>query len=203
MLTFVLFTGGIQFESADIAYGQTVENQTLTTVNVNSASFSIDIPDNWVYEEKFYGVELAPNEFGVLLVNDKPWLEQMNETGAVASLEQDTGFSIKNAGLDLYVKYKIDKQSGINVTSRQNTTIDGEPAVKIYADGIAQNSSCSGICITFGKTQNYTGIKFVEYMTWHNKQPYYFGYMANVKDFEKYLPQFEQIVKTFKFIDKK
>ena len=34
----------------------------------------------------------------------------------------------------------------------------------------------------------------------HDKEPYYLAYMGNVKDFEKYLPEFEQIIKTFKFV---
>lgn len=35
--------------------------------------------------------------------------------------------------------------------------------------------------------------------TMHGNQPYYIEYMANEKDYQKYLPQFEQIVKSFKF----
>ena len=71
----------------------------------------------------------------------------------------------------------------MNVTSKQNVTIDGDPAVKVYGDG----------------TNSLDGIKFVEYMIWHDNKPYYIGYMANVKDYQKYLPQFEEIMKTFKF----
>jgi hypothetical protein len=37
-------------------------------------------------------------------------------------------------------------------------------------------------------------------MIWQDNNPYYVGYMANVKDYQKYLPQFEQMVKTFKFV---
>jgi hypothetical protein len=108
----------------------------------------------------------------------------MKQGGVVSTFEQKSDFGIKNAGLDLFVKYEIDKQSAINVTSKQNATIDNEPTVKIYADGI----------------KSFSGIKFVEYMLMHNKEPYYMAYMANVKDYQKYLPQFEQIVKTFRFV---
>jgi hypothetical protein len=83
------------------------------------------------------------------------------------------------------VKYKIDRQDGMQVTSKQNGTIDNETAVKIYGDGI----------------KSFSGIKIVEYMIWHDKKPYFIRYLANVKDFEKYLPEFEQILKTFKFVD--
>ena len=157
--------------------------------NANNTDFSIDIPDDWVYKGNLFSkVELTPNEFGVFIINDKPWNEQMNETdtGAVASFEQDWLFPIKNAGLDLYVKFKVDKQNAMQVTSKQNVTIDNETAVKIYADGI----------------NSLSGIKFVEYMTMHNKEPFYIGYMAKAKDFQRYLPEFEQIAKSFKFMKK-
>lgn len=85
----------------------------------------------------------------------------------------------------MYVKYKIDRQDGMKVTSEKNGTIDNETAVKIYGDGV----------------KSFSGIKIVEYMIWHDKKPYFIRYLANVKDFEKYLPQFEQILKTFKFVD--
>jgi hypothetical protein len=47
--------------------------------------------------------------------------------------------------------------------------------------------------------EGFNSIKFLEYMLMHGNQPYYIEYMANEKDYEKYLPQFEQIVKSFKF----
>jgi hypothetical protein len=31
----------------------------------------------------------------------------------------------------------------------------------------------------------------------HDKDPYYLEYIANTKDFQKYLPQFEQMLKIF------
>ena len=158
--------------------------------NVNNTSFSIDIPDNWTYGDRssvLLGVSkiaLTPNKFGGMLLNvSTPLSEQMKEEGAFSSFEMKWDYRIKNAPLDLFVKYEIDKQDGIQVTSRQNVTIDNETAVKIYADGI----------------NSFSGIKFVEYMVMHEKQPFYIGYMANVNDFERYLPEFEQIVKTFKF----
>jgi len=65
-------------------------------------------------------------------------------------------------------------------------TFHDEAAVKIQGDGIT----------------SFSGIKFVEYMFMNNEQPYLIGYMANVKDFKKYLLEFEKIVKSFKFVDK-
>jgi hypothetical protein len=158
----------------------------LTTVK--NTTFSIDIPDNWTYEEGVMNssVTLTPKEFGVLLLNNtEPFNETMKDGGAFSSFEQDRTFPIKNADFDLYVKYKIDRQDGMQVTSKQNGTIDNETAIKIYGDGV----------------KSFSGIKIVEYMIWHDKKPYFIRYLANVKDFEKYLPQFEQILKTFKFVD--
>lgn len=173
----------------------------------NDTGFSIDIPDNWAYEAKWFAVELTPSEFGELLIDtDESLNEKMKDEGAMIGLYEEKLYPIENAPLDVYIKYKVDDQSGMNVTANQNVTVGGEPAVKIYADGIAiptQNSSCSGIiCIKFGdgnSNSSFSGIKFVEYMLMHNEQPYIIIYRANEKDFEKYLPEFEQIVKSFKF----
>ena len=163
---------------------------SISSVNatvVNNTDFSIDIPDNWAYEQgNFSVVALTPNEFGILLVNhSKPLNETMKDEGAFASFEQERNFPIKNAGFDAYVQYKIDRQDGMNVTSRQNVTLDNEAAVKILGDGI----------------KSFSGTKFAEYMLMHNEQPYFIAYMANAKDFEKYLPEFEEIVKSLKFVD--
>lgn len=35
----------------------------------------------------------------------------------------------------------------------------------------------------------------------HDKEAYSVVYMANAKNFEEYLPEFEKIVKTFKFVN--
>lgn len=159
----------------------------VNAIVVNNTDFSIDIPDSWTYEQGISSVvALTPNEFGVLLVNhSEPLIVKMKDKGAFVSFEQDTNFPIKNAGFDVYVQYKIDRQDGMNVTSKENVTLDDEPAVNIHGDGI----------------KSFSGIKFAEFILMHNEQPYFIAYMANVKDFEKYLPEFEQIVKSFKFVD--
>jgi len=72
----------------------------------------------------------------------------------------------------------------MNVTSKENVTLDNEAAVKIHGDGI----------------KSFSGLKFAEYMLMHNEQTYFIAYMAYVKDIKKYLPEFEQIVKTFMFV---
>jgi PsbP-like protein len=170
---------------AVVALSLSISN--VKAIVVNNTDFSIDIPDNWAYEQGIFPVvALTPSEFGVLLVNhSKPLNETMKDEGAFASFELERNFPIKNAGFDVYVKYKIDRQDGMNVTSRQNVTLDNEAAVKIHGDGI----------------KSFNGTKFAEYMLMHNEQPYFIAYMANVNDFEKYLPEFEQIVNSLKFVE--
>ena len=91
-------------------------------------------------------------------------------TAAYANLGYDWGYAIKNAPFDAYVKYKKDEQTGMNVTSKQNVTIDNQTAVKIQGDGI----------------NLFSGIKFIEYMLMHDKKSYCLVYMANVKDLNIY-----------------
>lgn len=160
----------------------------VSAIVVNNTDFSINVPDNWTYVQGiFSGIALTPKEFGILLVNhSEPLSEKMKDEGAFASFTKDRNFPIKNAGFDVYVKYKINIQDGMNVTSKENVTLEDEAALKIRGDGI----------------KSFSGIKFAEYMLMYNEQPYLIGYMANVKNFEKYLPEFEKIVKTFRFVDK-
>jgi hypothetical protein len=48
---------------------------------------------------------------------------------------------------------------------------------------------------------NLTNVEVVDYYTVHKGTPYFIEYLANVKSFQKYLPQFEQMVRTFKFLE--
>ncbi len=152
---------------------------------VNNRYFSMDIPDNWAFEQDTLSQPtLTPTEFAAFLVNhSEPLNEKMKVGGAFASFKQDSSYGIKNAPFDVYVRDKIDQQDGMKVTSKENGTIDNEVAVRILGDGI----------------NSFSGIKFVQYLVWHDKKPYALAYMANVKDYEKYLPQFELMVKTLKF----
>jgi hypothetical protein len=188
-IMFVIVVTIAVFITMPIVYGQTT---------VNTTDFSIDIPDNWAYQRSTLyksQVTSSPSEFSTLLVKEElgtlllgniwgaSFGEKMKDGGVFSSFNQDS-FDIKNAPLDAYVEYKIYRQDGMNVTSKQNVTIGNETAVKIYADGIG----------------SFNGTKIVQYLAMHDKQHYVLNYMANVKDFEKYLPEFEQIVKTFKFV---
>lgn len=178
------------------SYATQIESEEL---KINNLYFSMLPLDNWTYSESndspaarilgfgpINSVSLTPSQFSNFLLDlNRTLYEKMQNEGAYSTFGKDVDFRLKNAPLETYVKYNMDRQSGIKVVSQRNVAIDGEKAIKIYADGI----------LTFN------GIKFVEYMAIHNADPYYIGFMANSKDYEKYLPQFEQMVKSFKFVN--
>ena len=189
----------IKNQTGTLEQNQTFNRYALT--NVNNTYFSIDVPDNWTYVEgssssmaELIGfgpkdsVFLIPTEVVVSISNlNKSALEnksaEIMKQGLVVSVfAQYSDYPLKNAPLEVLVK-NITNQIPHQITSRQNLTIDNQTAVKIYADGVNDMS----------------GTKFVEYYIMHDKEPYSILYLANAKDFEKYLPEFEQIVKTFKF----
>ena len=171
--------------------------------NVNNTYFSIIVPDNWTHAEhsrmgmsmgESHGdgsiinlVTLAPAEFAKALIvneNDSPYSKMFNG-GAYSTLRLDLDYPRQNSTLEDYAKYRINSIiPGINLTSQQNTTVGNEKAVRI--DGIGLN-----------KLKN---LNYVAYLVLHDKVPYYLEYIANTKDFQKYLPQFEQMIKTFKFV---
>jgi hypothetical protein len=84
------------------------------------------------------------------------------------------------------VKYVINKLGILKITSQHYTTIGNDKAVRIET-----NESAS-----FG---NKTEIAF--YFMMHGKKPYAIGYVADPKNYVKYLPEFEQIVKSLRFVD--
>ena len=172
---------------------------------VNNTYFSTDIADNWRYAEHSrmamaHSMEdsqnkgpvnlltLAPADFAESLVVNKDnqsAYEKMFNGGAYSTLRQDIDYSNDNATLEAYVEHRINSIiSGVNLTSQQDTVVGNEKAVRI-----------EGIGINKLMTLNY-----VAYLVLHDNDPYYLEYIANAKDFQKYLPEFEQIIKTFKFV---
>jgi hypothetical protein len=133
-------------------------------------------------------VYLAPSEFGELLVDDKDSntaiIDRMESGGVFSEFVQDTDYSLKNSPLEAYIKYRIDQQSDSwNVSSMDNGTIAKQKAVKISANG----------------TSEYGNLRKVEYLLLHDKDAYMLQFIANSKDYDKYLPEFEQMVKSFRF----
>jgi hypothetical protein len=166
---------------------------------VETPYFSIKIPDSWTYVESSntpqakttgYGpgnsILLTPSKFSdMLLIPDyQKYSEKIQEGGVSVRFHQDTDYPIKNAPLESYVKYVIDNYGIQNITSQQYTTVGNEKAVRISANDSAG----------YGKSN------VVLYVVMHDKQPYEINYLANPKNFEKYLPEFEQMVKSFRFV---
>jgi hypothetical protein len=165
---------------------------------VENLYFSINIPDSWTYTESSNTpqarstglgpgntINLTPSEFSdLLLIPMEKFREKIQDRGAYATFFQDSDYRIKNAPLESYVKYAIDNLGIQNITSQQYTTVGKEKSVKINTNDMPYGNS-----------------KLVVYLVMHDKQPYSIMYKADAKNYEKYLPEFEKIVKSFTFAD--
>lgn len=169
------------------------------TDTVANLYFSIKIPDSWTYKQSSfkpqsevtgYGlgnyIQITPSEFRDLLLSDRieTFMEKIEDGAATAVFSQDTDYPIKNAPLESYVKYEIDKLSNRNITSQKYTIVGKEKAVRIDAN----------------ESDYYGNNPAAIYLVMHDEQPYYIAYVANPKSYEKYLPEFEQILKSFTFV---
>jgi hypothetical protein len=167
--------------------------------SVENQYFSINIPDSWTYLEYSHtpeskttglgppnGILLTSSNFSDMLLSPdfQKYSEKIQEGGLSARFHQDTDYRIKNAPLESYVKYVIDNYGIQNITSQHYTTVGNEKAVRLSANDSA----------VYGKSN------VVLYVVMHDKQPYEINYLANPKNFEKYLPEFEQMVKSFRFV---
>jgi hypothetical protein len=157
--------------------------------------FSIEVPDSWTYTEtpeppiehllgisSYSSVVLVPAKFAELLIQDKGDIGMGNGTAAIVFAE-DSDYTVKNAPPDLYVKFRMNKDDSLNVTSRQDTMVGKEKAVRIEGS----------------KNDTYGNIRLLEYLIFHNNEPYIIRYIASTNDFERYLPDFELMVKSFMF----
>ena len=157
--------------------------------------FSIEVPNTWSYTESpetplehalglssYSSVVLVPAKFADLLIQDKGNIEMGNGTAAILFAE-DSDYTVKNAPPELYVKFRMNKDDSLNVTSQQDTLVGKEKAVRI--DG----------------TKNDTAgpLKVSEYLLTHNNEPYIIRYIASTNDFKKYQPDFELMVRSFMF----
>ena len=81
------------------------------------------------------------------------------------------------------MKNRIDKFSIQNITSQQYTTVGNEKAVRIEGNESEQ----------FGYSN------LVLYLVMHDKEPYIIHYRGTPEIYEKFLPDFEQMVKSLRF----
>ena len=157
--------------------------------------FSVQIPDTWAYTEtpeppiehvlgvaSYTSVALVPVQFAELLIEEKGDIEIGNGSAAVV-FAKASDYSVKNAPLDLYIKYRMNEDDSLNVISRQDTIVGKEKAVRI--DGSKNDTS--------GNT------RLLEYLLLHKNEPYVLRFIAGVNEFERYLPEFELMVKSFTF----
>lgn len=167
-------------------------NSNVNALTVNNTEFSVSVLDNWAYTKSnpladafaASWLGLIPTEFSDFLVNTSRDIsgETIQSGGAYSIMSLDSNYPYRNVPLEIYAQYNVNLYK-VKVFSKENTTVDTEPAVKIHRS----------------PRNNFTNIEVVEYYVIHNGNPYTLQYAANVKDFQKYLPQFEQMVKTFKF----
>ena len=157
--------------------------------------FSFEVPVSWSYTEtpelplehvlgvsSYSSVVLVPAKFAELLIQDKGDIAMGNGTAAILFAE-DSDYTVKNAPPELYVKFRMNKDESLSVTSQQDTTVGKEKAVRI--EGIKNDTAGN--------------IKLLEYLIIHNNEPYIIRYIASPNDFETYLPDFELMVKSFMF----
>ena len=157
--------------------------------------FSVEIPDTWAYTEtpeppiehvlgvtSYTSVILVPVHFAELLIQEKHDIAMGNGSAAIV-FAKASDYSVKNAPLDLYVKYRMNEDDSLNLISRQDTIVGKEKAVRI--DGSKNDTSGN--------------IKLLEYLLLHNNEPYVIRYIAGVNEFERYLTDFELMVKSFTF----
>jgi hypothetical protein len=178
----------------------------VNAIIVNNTDFSVNVSDNWAYLDsnnplgKTFGsnnplanifgggpwIAAIPNEFSKLLVNTSQEFsaKAVQNGGAYSVFAIDTGYPYRNVPLEIYTEY-ANNLSRAKIFSRENTTIGGEQAIRIHR-------------IPLDNTPN---VEVVAYYSVHKGKPYWINYVANEKDFQKYLPQFEQMVRTFKFVN--
>jgi len=153
---------------------------------VENVYFSINIPDNWTYVEYSNGMRLAPNEFTDVLQASLGDTEKTADEGVLSIFTTDTEYLLKNAPLESYAKYIIDKFGITNITSQSYATVGGEKAVRLSSN----------------ETVKFGNGNIVLYLIMHDKGPYQIAYLGTPKNiYEKYLPEFENIVNSFTFAD--
>lgn len=161
----------------------------------NTTAFSVEVPNGWVYREDYLfnnGILLTANEFADRLITDNASaLIDVMHSGIMAELRPDPYFPLKNAPVEIYAKHASKFGNNFSPTY-ENTTVGGERAIKLTLNS-------TDVASKMGKTNIPVSLVTTSYYVMHNDQPYVLDYMANANDYQKYLPQFEQMVKSFKF----
>lgn len=153
-----------------------------------TAYFSIDPLDNWIYEETFQSSGLI--SFGsVNTITVYPVEQDMSKAidtynGVVGQFMRDDSYNTGNAPLERYSNYKMQDYSYAKVLSKENIIIDGQPAIKIIGQSTPQAAA---------------NIKFMQIVTTIFDDYYTILYMADPTSFDQRLPEFQEILDTLKF----
>jgi len=160
---------------------------------VKNHLFTMKIPKNWAYIEGSTSdyVWLTPDKFSDILslsYNAEQIEEKIKDgsPGLAAVFAKDTYYAVKGAPLESYVKNAIVKIGIQNILSQHYTTVGKEKAVRIETNESAYSGNKTKLALFF---------------VLHDNQPYAITYLADPKSYEKYLPEFEKIVKNFRFVD--
>ena len=162
-------------------------------VTVNERFFSVDLSNNWIHGKaelpnaEGSGIMLIPTEFNDILMNARGDSQKLFQNVSVwSAMIVDTSYPFRNVPLEIYVQHVLNVSSDtFRKVPQVPTLIDGERALKIWVY-VADNSTITD--------------RMMGYFVFHEGIPYVLQYHATEKDFQKYLPRFEQIVKTFKFV---
>jgi hypothetical protein len=171
-------------------------SSTYAQEDIITSYFLVEVPDGWVYRQNFLtdnNTILTTTEFANLLKANKPAesLLDVVQRGVSLELGIDEDFRTRNASLEKYVKYFLSNVNDEDVIL-QNASVGGERAIRVFINGTETGKS--------SPMKNVTGsINSISYLFFHRGAPNYIYYIANEKNFENYLSQFEQIVQTFRF----
>ena len=135
-------------------------------------------------------IALVPTDFSDLLlevnknITNIPQMlkETLAKGGSTIYMTKDIEYPLKNAPLETYVKFKSDL---FNKTSQEDATVGNEKAVKITASG-------------YGNRANYEVV--LDHFL-HNNDAYNIAFVSDKNNKDKYLPQFEEMVKSLNFVN--
>ena len=164
-------------------------------ITLNNTEFSVIVPGNWTYQESSNDtagiikagpwVKLVPVEYNELLSNPGYELsgKLIENKGVYSTIGFDKGYLYRNVPLKLNPEYDLHLPK-VRIISQAYTTIDGEDAIRIHRTS----------------QENTSNVEVIDYYTVQNGKPYDLQLVINVNDIISYLPQFEQMVETFKFV---
>lgn len=153
--------------------------------------FQIEIPDDWTYEVFSQSSITKILGFGPLnsIVAIPAEYYDLNNFRIGSLFFQYADYTVRNAPFDAYVKYGIDQLEQVKIVSQKDVILANETARQIEYEGIGEKE----------------GFKGIQYYLFHDKEPYFITFASFISGqdslYEKYLPEFEKMLNSFKWID--